>query len=429
MIQQLRGLFAWHTRSGLLLTTLLVTVTALRLGVSIYSGRLNDPAALQEYGTVAQNWIATGALGFFSPTIPSAHMPPGFVVMIIAFKLLFGGAATLALTLILHIAQVVIALLMYLLGLRLHVVHGALVGRLMFAASLLLPSFLFMSVQATSLTVYMLLLLLALVFLLNTSWSFMKRAILSGLCMGAFGWFRFEALLFVIPLAIYLVKAVHDANVIDLRVVKTPQSRLNALVCGAVLVGVFALMQAPWLIRNHQVFGEWLIGTSSGYNLLRGHHANATGSIRDAESGFGTVGPHEVLLWRGPHDSPAVELANDRAARSAAVSFMTENPMKEISLALKKTLYFWVTDFNHPQARKLIYWLPSVFILLIAVASWAVLRYRLTANQWLLLSLLLIQYSLSVVFFVIPRYRLSVEFVMIAFAAIGVAQLWMRRKA
>jgi hypothetical protein len=103
---------------------------------------------------------------------------------------------------------------------------------------------------------------------------------------------------------------------------------------GVALVITLALL-TPWLIRNHRVFGAWVLVHGSTA-LLVGNNPGATGQhqrspvVNEVYSNFFSGGQAEHV-W-------------DQKAKDIAVQFIRENPGKFAKLGLKKMYYMYHHD-------------------------------------------------------------------------------------
>jgi len=191
----------------------------------------------------------------------------------------------------------------------------------------------------------------------------------------------------------------------------------------ALLVAVaFALMIAPWIIRNsmlhHKLTG---IETSMGYNLYLGYHPQGNGSF--------IFGPSLDLL-------PILDDAErDKVGTQKAVEFITAQPERFLPLAVNRLgfffglekrvlMYFYGNDilgfipFPLLLTISAILLLPLVFVSTSAALGLSLLRWR---PEHILLGLLLVSYILPHVFILSEdRFHLA----LIPYLAVLAAQVW-----
>ncbi len=370
---------------------------------------LGDPV-LWEFGIIASNLVNTGTYAFFTENVPTAFMPPGFPLLLASIYYLFGDGATghfILATLVLgFLSAIPVAV-----GWLAHRLWDAKAGILGFVLACFWPQLLAMGGRLGPVPIYSLLLIWALGAATNRTWQTQTRAVVVGLILGIYSIFRFDGFLAAAPIGYAAL-----AGVVGWR---------NRLALTAMIALAVCVPLVPWLVRNYDLYGEFVLGTSSGYNLLRGHHENASGTARDSgppsvvtsvtQKFEGTKIPGEEERLALGHHTPSDELENDRFYRHAAWSYIKDNPGKTLQVTLAKLLYFVVADFTHPIARRWYFWLPSFIAL--AVGAWWWLfgeteRGAGTTALWMMFGL---QLGLAMAFFVLPRYRMTVDFVPLLF--------------
>ena len=98
--------------------------------------------------------------------------------------------------------------------------------------------------------------------------------------------------------------------------------RPRLLAAGA-LVGAFAAVCAPWVIRNASVFGEPTLTTQSGFTLAGTYNDEARADASNPASWRASVAPpYEEVLERRDRD----EAETDRELRSRALEYMRDHP-------------------------------------------------------------------------------------------------------
>ncbi|MFW5432417.1 MAG: ArnT family glycosyltransferase [Methylophilaceae bacterium] len=83
-----------------------------------------------------------------------------------------------------------------------------------------------------------------------------------------------------------------------------------------------AILFSPWVYRNHQVFGQFvLVSTNGGSNLWMGNHEGTTGGYTPLpELGFDN------------------EAKRDAHLKKEAINFITDNPVEYLKLAFKRVI-------------------------------------------------------------------------------------------
>ncbi len=395
-----------------------------RIGLRIHFTDFRSPE-LWEFGEIARNLVQTGTFTYRSNGVPSAFMPPAYPLYIALLYQVFGVG---------QIAHVILAgtlivfelVLPFLVGYLAAGIWDRKTGFVAFLLALFWPQFLVMGGRLTNIPIYTSLLLLACVLALAGSIPLRRRAFLSGLALGVFGLFRFEACAFLVPFGFVLVR--HNGGAGSRRAGTGWLHRLGIL---SVFLGAFLTPLLPWLVRNYAVFEEVVLSTSGGYNLRRGHHTHATGTAREYDAAEnpltesiagGTPVPGADTMARVVERTAGDVLTVDRFFRDEALRFIAANPAKEAILVVRKLFYFLVADFTHPVSRVFPIWGASFLALGVGLVHWLRSGIHDPRQQFLWL-VFATQACLAVVFFVVPRYRMGVEFVPLAFFAAGLASL------
>ncbi|MBG0776936.1 MAG: glycosyltransferase family 39 protein [Desulfovibrionaceae bacterium] len=183
----------------------------------------------------------------------------------------------------------------------------------------------------------------------------------------------------------------------------------------------FAVLVAPWAVRNWNVYHRFMITTTgSGQVLWEGNNPwNEDGGVARPEWGYLEGLPD------GP-DPVQRELERDDWKKQKAEAFIKENPGRFARLAVNKFLRFWAL---WPSAESITSWkvrTVSVLsfgpVLLLALASLRVLRdrFRDTSLLWLFMGYYT---ALHMVTIGSIRYRLPLDGLLIALAAAALARL------
>lgn len=206
----------------------------------------------------------------------------------------------------------------------------------------------------------------------------------------------------------------------------------------AVVVGVAALVMAPWVLRNAIVVDAFVpTGTNSGSTFWSGHNPDADG---------GPTYPPKSLIRRVTETTnPAREVELSALLRREGLSYMTSHPLRELELIPLKLLslnrgdsqafFYWINPSGSGQpavslrattvlgtlANAAYYGLLTLFVASLVVFGRAFLRTRLLKAilAWLAVSLVLYGFLLYGNF----RYRVPLEPLMILVAAPLVARL------
>jgi hypothetical protein len=106
----------------------------------------------------------------------------------------------------------------------------------------------------------------------------------------------------------------------------------NAKLLLAVNAGL-GLVITPLIVRNHSVFGALVLSNNLGLNLFYGNNPHATGTYQDFE------GELEPYL-----DYETDEYLRNAKARSYAIRYILEHPVRTIGLWPKKLFYLFNED-------------------------------------------------------------------------------------
>ncbi len=367
-----------------------------------------------EWGDISRKYLAGRGFSYYTVNgvdVPTAYMPPAYSFLIQALFTIFGDRplAYVTLQLIQAAAGVVLVYLVYRLTLLAWDADCALVAA---AIAAIYPPFLYLPSEMHSINFYIALTLAVVyfLFLLLEVGPRFAYAVWAGLLLGVLIYFRAEA--FALPFLFG-----------SLLVFKSRRNWHAALV----VIVLPLLVLAPWVLRNYRTFGTVVVTTTAGgINLWYGHNSQATGTQREMWPSGKVVMP-DAALQRRFDELPATsdyELRRSVIYRDEALQFMRTHPMREAELALRKFVYFWTIDWNHPKARHVAYLLPTLAMVALFWRGVFVNR-NLLLGRYLLMTVTLVFTNLTaLIFFVLPRYRLNVEPIMIPFAASAMVWAW-----
>jgi Dolichyl-phosphate-mannose-protein mannosyltransferase len=191
--------------------------------------------------------------------------------------------------------------------------------------------------------------------------------------------------------------------------------RLTKIMCAVYVTTMLVII--PWTYRNYVVFHALIpVSTNGGWTLLTGNNPEANGDYTP-----------DTVLAQGITHNPAEQVTMDRLARTRAVTWIKENPIKFLLLMPKKLVRLWGPDGEAEwfYQRGFVHYDASVFlfravrglnqvyyfgILLLALPSiWQVLRRRDKAFPWTTMGLGLCTYFslISLVFSGQSRFHFS----------------------
>ncbi len=390
--------------------TLIIFLVALiiRLIFVLLFGDVSNPL-LWEYGLIAKNIV--NGLGFsmnypmhqvaYSLILPSAYMPPAYVYILSIFIFVLGDRSiTYLLLLFLNcISGAFSAVLIYKISLKYFQFNVAVTAGYLTA---FYPPFIYACIDFGPTTIYMMLLGAMWFFGSPTADKFQGRQIFfCGLAGVSLSLMRPEGIIIAISFCLWLL-------------FKHKYSKAFLFII-ILIVGI-----SPWIIRNYAVFGTFVpISTSFGLNFWRGHNLNATGTGRDLYGEGIWSSEHVNRKINGIPFDNRYEINKSKIYFKEAISFITEHPEKEILLLIKKIFYFWTIDFTHPLARSFLYIL-SWLVIFSAFAFGLFQAFKHNYDISLFIFYYIICTILISLFFVLPRYQISLTYGLVPISALGI---------
>lgn len=185
--------------------------------------------------------------------------------------------------------------------------------------------------------------------------------------------------------------------------------------------GLAGTLLAPWMVRNYLSLGGHVVHTTTmGYNLYRGQGPEATGTGYGADGREIAVSPALKAELRAMPWSRDYEVQRDHRLRRAALEHVHAHPARPLELVPRKVAAFLIGDFSHPHGRNPLLWGSG--LLLLAAAVLGMLRSRRRFGEvWPVYSALGFYLLVVCVFFVLPRYRLTVDPLLMPFAGFWLA--------
>jgi 4-amino-4-deoxy-L-arabinose transferase-like glycosyltransferase len=168
---------------------------------------------------------------------------------------------------------------------------------------------------------------------------------------------------------------------------------------------IFAACIAPWLVRNHRVFGQFVfIRSNFGAELRLGNGPGADGTWMDYLHPTKNVSEMRRYQQLG-------ELAYVAERKKEAMDYIREDYARFASLSLKRFIYYWGGLPKASENPVVVFFRKSLFAASSVLAFWGLARalrkHRLGAWLffWLILAYPLVYYFL----FPHPRYRHPIE--------------------
>lgn len=318
-------------------------------------------APTSDFGWYLQRGLSIAAgTGFTADGAPTAFWPvgyPGFLSIIFS---IFGGSLfwpKLA-NIFLYLA---IILLIYFFSKRIFQNEEA--ARITVLILAFYPNHIaYSSLLASEILFTLLIVLGALLFIASQKHPWLL--IVVGLCLGIATLVKPQAIL--VPI---LFIAIYYKNIKML------------LKSGAIIYLMLLLTIAPWMVRNYMLFGEPVLTTNGGRNLLIGNSPYSDGSY----------------IWTQEMKSLLAdskdEMDSDIIARKFAIDYMVHNPLKIMMLWPRKIFYLYAIDFdgifyNQPG------WVYSSMI----KGNWGYTTLKIIAQLYYMLTMILFLFSIRFIF-------------------------------
>jgi hypothetical protein len=178
------------------------------------------------------------------------------------------------------------------------------------------------------------------------------------------------------------------------------------------------LIVSPYLYRNYNIFGVITITKSGGYNLLKGNNPRTKPEGTPMFLSIEKVIPEvksklDELNAKGP--SSNYDLAQDKILLNQAIKFIKSNPLHYVMLYIKKVLSFMFIDIKASYANYYspLHIIPKLFLGVTTLIG-IILSFNLRVNAQNFVTLYYFaNIGLFSVFFILPRYSLSLLMIQI----------------
>lgn len=360
-----------------------------------------------EYGIIADNIVDGKGYSFYyfdegkltheikesSNPAPSAYMAPGYVYLLVAIKFISNS----------HIENYIafgfniilfIATMFYLFRITESLFNRkvAIISILIYA---IIPEFIYTSYSIGTTQIYHLFLTLIIYYSLKSTNA--NKFILP-VELGIAILFRFELFLLLMMIVILMIIRKNYTQVLLLIVIPT-------------------LFLAPWVIRNQQVFHEFIpFSTTGGLNLYRGNNEIMIGGWHN----FNTL--EKLNNFKG--DTSRIELFLNDMYKKETVNYITSDYTVSTVNFVKKFFYYWFVNPNEEKALNLIYIVPWFFLLSLSIMGF-VKRKKLPT----IIAMIIIYHTiLAIVFIPLLRYQNMMKIVLIPIAAYGLIEILKKEK-
>ncbi|WP_165066321.1 ArnT family glycosyltransferase [Paludisphaera rhizosphaerae] len=187
-----------------------------------------------------------------------------------------------------------------------------------------------------------------------------------------------------------------------------------AFIASLAASAAFAAVMAPWWIRNHRIYGEFVpTALWMGASLYDGLNPSATGAS-------------DMRFLEAPDIWPLDERDQDDLLRRRAFAFARENPLRTLELAVVKLGRYWSPWPNAEGVRSV--WLTLAAGLamtpLLGLTAFGLWSLRGDARAWVLLAGPILYFALlHTVFVSSMRYRTPGEVPAMGLTAVGLLHL------
>lgn len=399
--------FALNNKIFLVLLSINIIVSRL---VVFYFYR--DLGLENEWGTLFHNLQTTGVLGFNvildnntvvqkfaevgDEVIPSVWMPPFYVFFIYILNIIFGNIISLVNVIILF--QIILNLIsIFLFYLIIRKFLSEKISLLLTIFYTFFPAIVFSSVQISSITIQIFLIICFFYFFLQIIFKFKKSSlIIFSIISGVLILTRGEFIIFFIfsLFYFYIIKELNIKNI------------LSSLLIASIVV-------SPYLYRNYKNFNTIVLTKSFGYNLLKGNNENfkVEGDVKS------------INKIRNNITIPSnnnFEIKVDDIYKNEAIKYIKDNPLIFVKNYLKKFFSFLIMDLNssYPNYYHPAHIVPKLIISIATIISAFIGLKKKGFFQYFSLYYFL-NISLFSIFFILPRYSvilIPVQLFLIGFA-------------
>ena len=347
-----------------------------------------------EWGILLDNLIKHKTYSFYNyedTLIPSVLMPPLYAYFLYCIKILTFGKISFLNTLIFIqiIFSTISVYIFYKINEKLFSNNICLINSYIFS---LLPLNIYAAGQTSSITLQIFLLLLFLLFVLiliknQTKKNFIIFSLISSFSILIRGEF---ILIYAMTLLYFLLQK---------------KIKIISLILIIFLTFVFV---SPYLIRNYITFNQVILVKSLGYNLWKGN--NEFSSVE----GYADINNQSFKNLKQNVDSlnkdNFYEFKRDNIFFSEAIKNLTENPINYTKLFFKKMLAFYLIDLGstYPNYYNIFHFVPVLVIGILSIPG-LLLNLRKDDLQIKYLKIYLFKTIIIFsVFFILPRYKLTI---------------------
>lgn len=405
----------------------------LRLAIIIFAGNPEHPE-MYEHGVIAHN-LYTGhgfamhwpyessdptrvALMKEPPAFEGAFLPPLNPYLIYGAYLLFGENSSAIISLMIFYALIssLIPLVAYKTGVLIGHERSGRFSAII--AVLFLPGAFAVTTFSGSPMYQLLGVLILYLAILSVQKPALSSFVLLGLSCGVMTMLRSE--FFFLSFILIAVTIFLAAKKNSVRAV-LKQGAISIILCAAII--------APWTYRNYTLFHAFIpVLSHPWYEMWRGNNIYATGTTLNTEGKSIWITPQQYpdIIRRMdaiPYDQ-YFEAKVDGIFKDEVLHFITANPGRFLMLGLKKIGYLFTIDFNHPQSRNPLYFIPMITLSFLTLMGLFKLIFPPEQHYHYapasIFSVFLLAYlAMTVMTVMLPRYQIYVFTVMIGVGGIG----------
>ena len=172
-----------------------------------------------------------------------------------------------------------------------------------------------------------------------------------------------------------------------------------------------------FLIRNYNVFNQpTFISTSTGYNLWRGHNETA------GSDGIGYLSNDLINNIQDISIGDDFEVRQNQVYMNEAIQYIKAEPLQLIYSSIDKIIALWIFeadpgDETTDYVLSILYWGP--WFIYLGLAIWGIILIRGKGLSYLGALFIGVTFT-SIVFFVVPRYRLHILPGVVVYSAIAI---------
>lgn len=368
----------------------------LRLASIIYFG---DSSIDNEWGILLDNLYRFNIISFWNlegAQLPSAFMPPLYLFFLFFFKSIIAEKFLILLILISQMIFGILAIIIVYETLKvLYQKNTALIGASVFC---LYPSNIYAVSQISSISLQLFLLCFFFYnFVLFDKNFRIKHLVFLSITSAMLILCRGEFIAFFIFTVLFFFLKTRKLNKTILILITT------------------TLLISPYLLRNYFIFDTFTITHSTGYNLLKGNNPKSKVEGIRMLYNVDVVVPQVKEKINLVKFDDKYEISIDKIYMEQALNFIKEDPKKYFILYIKKFLSFLFLDLNssYPNYYHFLHIIPKLLMaVLTMVAIVKNMNFTLSIYNYFVLYYFA-NIALLSVFFILPRYSLSLLFVQI----------------